>query len=212
MKTTGIALAGLLATASIGLAACSSGGKADSAPPANNGGTGQTTGAPIQAPTTSGTETAGDAGSDTSSSDTSGGGASMPTGKACQLVTVDQVAAATGHKIGPPQDATGDTLRDTCTWQFTDSDHQSSVSLVVGNKASDASSNETVNMLRTHGKKIDGLGLPAFGIEAYDEDNGAGLVVDGGSWAMILGADDGSESTRLTLAQLTPIAKAALSH
>jgi hypothetical protein len=67
-------------------------------------------------------------------------------------------------------------------------------------------------MLRTHGKKIDGLGLPAFGMEAYDADNSAGFLVDGGSWAMIVGADDGSEPTRLTIAQLTPIAKAALAH
>ena len=45
----------------------------------------------------------------------------MPAGKACDLVTSDQIASATGHKIGPPRDATGDTLRNTCEWPFTDS-------------------------------------------------------------------------------------------
>ena len=47
-------------------------------------------------------------------------------------------------------------------------------------------------------------------MEAYDEDNSAGVLVDGGSWVMIVAADDGPESPRLTVAQLTQIAKAAL--
>jgi hypothetical protein len=131
----------------------------------------------------------------------------MPTEHACALVSVDEVASATGQKTGsdPVDHPDGD--NSICSWRCVNASADSCVTLVVGPMSPDAK--KLVEIARTTATHVDDLGVPAYGID--DGQLGSAdteLLVDAGSWFMSVVAHD----PQLKVSQLIPIGKAALTH
>jgi hypothetical protein len=133
----------------------------------------------------------------------------MPQEHACELVSLDQVASATGHKIesDPPPLDTADKGQSLCSWTFSDQSDDNGVTLTLG--PSTAAAKAQIQKERSAARHVSDLGIPAYGIEAGElgADN-ASLEVDAGSWFMTVEAND----PQLKVAHLVPIAKAALAH
>jgi hypothetical protein len=203
MKNKGIALAGLLATVCVGLAACSSSSKSDSStgPATTAGSSGAALGSAAPAGNT-------------------GGSTKGRAADACNLVSADQIAAALGDKIDPKPVSQGSADGSICLWSYAkDSKAAAGNSLavqVISEKPTAEVETKYLQPARSQGQHIDGLGLPAYGFESKPGDDGddtegepAQLVVDGGS-SYLLGVF--AQDEHLKLAQLVPIAKAALAH
>jgi hypothetical protein len=199
MTTRGIAVAGLLVTATVTLTACGSGSqKHDPSPPPPAKGNSATATGPASAPA-------------------QGDGRATPADGACQLVSTSQVAAALGSAIEAKPTQQSSANGSQCLWIYADGSPASergestAVTLIVGKASADTKS-KYLDPMRAQGQPIAGLGLPAYGTEGTPEDDGEGdpaqIAVDGGSWTLEVSAMD----DELKVAQLVPIAKAALAH
>jgi hypothetical protein len=128
---------------------------------------------------------------------------------ACKLVTKDEVAAATGRSVEDPDDL-GQSVKRICFWRFANQGNDYGVSVGVGQRSSEAVA--ALDVARSRGaKEVPGLGVPALGSEggSVEEDSaGADLTADVGTWILVLRNSDPAGK----LAQLVPIAKAALAH
>jgi hypothetical protein len=185
----GTTVAGLLATAAIGLAACgSSGSPSHAGSPANSG-----------PPTTSAQSATTTAGNDSSSSTATGAGNTSPMpGDACALITADQVASATGLTVKPEPVRVGPAR---CSY-FAEGDSGSQVSLETSTLA-DAKS--TLEDYRSMYKPVPGIGTEAY---TNSDSTGVYLYINVGSWVLYLSG----QFPDAKLDQLMTIGKAALSH
>ena len=200
----GVAVAGLLAAAAIGLAACSSNGpKSESGSPANSG------------PATSGRSAT--TGSDSSAADptTTGAGGDAKAGAltslpkdACALVPHDQVASATGQQIAaaPIMNTTNATAT-LCIWADPSDDNE--LSIKIEPHTADWK-DRFMKAGLAHSTAVTDLGVPAYGVNP-DEAKGiadAQLTADAGCCLVFV--DSGFP--QVTFTQLIPIAKAALAR
>ena len=185
MKRKGAAGACLLVALSVGLTACSSSSKKDD---------------PGTQPGIAATD-------DThpTSQQPDGGGKSMPKGDACALVSVAQVAAATGYEVDPKPTGTTGKGESVCDWTFT-KEAEAGITLALAPMTAKVKAD--IAAARPKIKTVDGLGFPAYGGEVGQIDDGAELIIDAGSWVLTVQAS----GPDLKVAQLVPIAKAALAQ
>jgi hypothetical protein len=201
-----VALAGLLATAAIGLTACGSTGSRNDSHGSGPASAGQTASVPANTGDTSTGSSEASTATNTGGGDTNGGALTSLPKDVCALAPHDVIASATGQQIASaPLANTTNATATTCIWADASDDHE--VSVKIEPHTADWKARFMKAGLASN-KPVTDLGASANGHDINEAKGWADAQLNVDAGCCLLFVD--SDFPQVSYTQLVPIAKAAL--